>query len=383
MRFYTNIYILVVFLAFFSCKKHSNINTESSKRIKLESSETLINLEDIIEIEEVIKLETNKISLFGQIDQLIVSGDKLFIREGRFRGLVFNSKGKHLYNIGKKGKGPNEYLEFRDISLDTVQQRLSVLDYKKILNFNSRTGEFINSFKINIPAKSGFNPDQFFIAGNDTYYLWSLNPDVWNVNDGSYYFMYKYVNGKITNKYYPYKNYSFDGCRFFKNFDGSVTIRPPLGDYNIYTLSDDSIYANYYCDFGNSIITQDFFSKSKKLDFDAYYKLNCFRSLESIHQTKDHLYLTCDGPNKSIYELILNKAGSQDVIINKRNVYNPYVCYADENYFYAALQPEFLQKVISENRQQSIFHKTAIRYNLTINDNPLLFKFKIIKNGKK
>jgi hypothetical protein len=73
-----------------------------------------------IDTVEYILLEAHPDGLFREIDKLIVKNDKIFIFDfiGRNQVLVFDRNGKFLYKTGNRGRGPKEYIQLRNFTVD-------------------------------------------------------------------------------------------------------------------------------------------------------------------------------------------------------------------------------------------------------------------------
>jgi len=96
----------------------------------------VISLDDVkneIEFEDIrfIKLETNPDILLGNDIFLKISEDKIFILDKDYQKCVlcYSNVGIFLSKIGKKGKGPGEYIEIRDFIIKNDAHLITVLRY--------------------------------------------------------------------------------------------------------------------------------------------------------------------------------------------------------------------------------------------------------------
>ena len=72
----------------------------------------------------IIVLEDTDESLLGKVDKLEVCDNNLYVLE-KGRGLfLFNKQGKFIKMIGRKGKGPGEYIDPDDISIDRENKKI-------------------------------------------------------------------------------------------------------------------------------------------------------------------------------------------------------------------------------------------------------------------
>jgi len=83
--------------------------------------ENTMNVSNFADTVIYIPLETNSKSLLGGIIKIQLTDEFIFI-SGRDKLLLFSKKGKFVRQIGKKGKGPGEYLRILDfvVTQDTV-----------------------------------------------------------------------------------------------------------------------------------------------------------------------------------------------------------------------------------------------------------------------
>jgi hypothetical protein len=89
-----------------------------------------------------IPLETNKECLISKINNIIYYKDCFYVVNYSVL-LKFNSQGKFICQIGKKGKGPKEYLQLRDVSIQS--DTIYINGRNKILVFNL-DGKYISEF---------------------------------------------------------------------------------------------------------------------------------------------------------------------------------------------------------------------------------------------
>lgn len=107
-----------------------------------------------------VKLETNEDCLIGRIGQVKRVNDKLVILDlSTHKILVFSDKGKFLNQIGRKGKGPGEYLDIRNgFAIDPLTNDVIIVNKaRKVLIRYRLDGEFLGEIKLdNYTTKLGF-----------------------------------------------------------------------------------------------------------------------------------------------------------------------------------------------------------------------------------
>lgn len=111
-------YILLIFTVFFSCSrtKEDGINLGCTFFPWEYNNEQIASLIDTI---EYIPLEPHSDGLFKKADKLIIHDSKYFIFDfiGQNQVNVFDKEGYFLYKVGRKGRGPGEYVEVRNFTV--------------------------------------------------------------------------------------------------------------------------------------------------------------------------------------------------------------------------------------------------------------------------
>ena len=94
-----------------------------------------------------IHLETTPSSLLGSITKLCVADSLLFVFDRANRLVLrFSDTGAFLGSVGTLGKGPGEYVNISDISLDRYRKEICLLDLDGgKLNFYDYDGRFLRS----------------------------------------------------------------------------------------------------------------------------------------------------------------------------------------------------------------------------------------------
>ena len=93
---------------------------------------------------ELIPLETREECLLIPSPSILAKDSFIIFRQNN-GNYVFNASGKFLYELGKKGQGPNEYLNSSRLFLNYEKPVIYIEDFRKILEFDF-SGNFIHSF---------------------------------------------------------------------------------------------------------------------------------------------------------------------------------------------------------------------------------------------
>ena len=132
-----------------SCKSDPPVNADRSILVNTNKIDTTsFFLDD--KLNKHIVLETTPESTIGTIDKLIVRENKIYILDKEITKslFVFSIEGKFLYKINRAGRGPGEYIEPDDFSIDHSKNEVLIWDrdQKKIL-FHNKT-QFIKEKSI-------------------------------------------------------------------------------------------------------------------------------------------------------------------------------------------------------------------------------------------
>lgn len=133
------IFILIVLI--FRCTIKTKETTPIISLLNLEKGE--LSLIDIVK--EIKYLKLDNAPPVQRILNVTKSDTIYFVNT--LNGLfAYNNKGRFLYEIGKKGKGPGEYNNAYDITIDNKSKHIYVLGYKIVYVYNFY-GKFLFSFK--------------------------------------------------------------------------------------------------------------------------------------------------------------------------------------------------------------------------------------------
>jgi len=129
------------------------VQTESLKIVPVNLREdSPVKLSEIAGEINKISLELTDESLIGTIMRVIYTGDYLIIYDSNGpKVLIFDSQGKFIRQIGRKGQGPGEYIIIGDIAFDCSENIIFIsTSGNKILCYNI-DGVFLHEYKIYPP----------------------------------------------------------------------------------------------------------------------------------------------------------------------------------------------------------------------------------------
>lgn len=106
-----------------------------------------------------IPLETTDASLLGNINQIEFCDGKYFVFDERRDAIkVFNSTGKFLFDIGKKGDAPGEYISINSFFINKKDNKVGISDPLKLaIHEYSLDGEYIQTIKHTMQCRATKN----------------------------------------------------------------------------------------------------------------------------------------------------------------------------------------------------------------------------------
>lgn len=93
---------------------------------------------------EYLNLETCQESLIQDISSIEITSDYIFLSSGRQKALLFTRGGEFDHKIGNLGRGPFEFVQIKDILLDSQSRFALILDkaQKKIIKYYITSGRY-------------------------------------------------------------------------------------------------------------------------------------------------------------------------------------------------------------------------------------------------
>ncbi|MDR2026154.1 MAG: 6-bladed beta-propeller [Prevotellaceae bacterium] len=233
--------------------------------------------------------------------------------------LVFDKNGKFLRQIGKRGRGPGEYIQITDFCIDPERREIYLLDAgsRKVLKYSLDSGEYISS--INLP-KNDINPslityayDRLYLkikyygqlAGNDNLLM------EFDIKTGKY---TDHISSKKWNL--NWKPNIYGRYNFFSSQ------QPPLRYAElfmntVFAIEKDSIYPYL------TLKTENWPQKVTEEEYDrgltkAYHIRNYFEYEDYIHLQYDYrLYRYTVVYNKTTNEAEIYDFSQNDLVFSK------------------------------------------------------------------
>lgn len=277
---------------------------------------------------QIVQLASSDSVIIPAYSNLIVN-ENHFILYSQMTNQIFrfNSDGSFINFIGKKGNGPAEFVEMRDILID--DKTIEVLDREAIVRYGLN-GEFIEKAKTEIPAFS------FAIANNGYWFYLSDNPA---------YSQFRLIetDKEFSNhiEHLPIRNRSMPLIEDNFSKNGALTFRESLSP-TLYTL-DNGLINSLYIDFGSLQLSEEVLSANPDLLFDKMNESD-YAVIRKYMDNKEYVFLhvMITKPNSMEPEMfywIIDKKSHKEKLIRVQDfVENSYLLFpqlmTDNNIIY-------------------------------------------------
>jgi hypothetical protein len=278
MKMNFKVFLYIILCIIYGCNKNELLHKDMNYTvINIDAKKSIdgTGMSDIFSTIEYIPLETNDEHLIGEINQILVFKDRLYMADIYQTQSVFcyTKEGKFLYELNRKGQGPGEYTTLDNISIDYDKERLLVYAGNMLLEYDL-DGNYIESHKIDLWA------NDFFYTGNNRiafYGDYTTNMEYEKEQMTPNLFVLENYNVVHTDLYFPSET-NFGALTSPLNSistenNGTVSLLSAYND-TIYYVTADTVKRAYYIDFGDM--------KKDKNFYQLIYSPTATR--ESIHE---------------------------------------------------------------------------------------------------
>lgn len=169
---FRTILLLLVTANIYSCKSDKRNNGPIIIDVEgAVGKYTIGKLSDYLKDIHYIRLETTDSSLLGDIIDICYEYGHFYISDANDCCKIFDENGKFVRSIKRVGRGPEEYGEIRNISVNPTNGNLLILSSDAEIVEYKITGEFVR--RIATPEVSG-NPYSLTALGNDNFFIGSF-----------------------------------------------------------------------------------------------------------------------------------------------------------------------------------------------------------------
>ena len=365
------------FLFLAGCGNQSKpVSVEQEIITPLSAGNAVNDLLPYIDSVEVVPLETTGKALIGLVGKILLLPNGNVLIKSTASMFMFSPEGKFLFQIGKNGRGPEEYLTIDDVCLSQDARELWILGGCEIVKYSTETGQFIRKTTLELPEIcNGFDA----IAsgpGHSAFLYYCPQMDENNFSE-DFYCLYRYdEQGRILQKFLPRKDYGLNIALITQASDNRYILRPQDSDNICYYLSDSLPVPRVKIDFGKETIKNRYSSDLQTYLRSDYYKMPVY-----IYDTRDYFYFSYCGPEATdcycIHSFKNNKTSTWE---RKGDDADGMFMIggADKDFFYGIYNDYRDWDEILLNRQdllkRVIIQKTHLR--IPEDSNPLLVKVK-------
>lgn len=363
-------------------KKHPPLR-QNIEIIKLDIDKAIdiLDISSMIDTSvQIIPLENSEQSLIGEITDLILKNDTIFIIDNTAKTIfIFDLQGKLLSKICKPGRGPGEYMEITACTV--TDTNIIIYDHlsDKVNRYNIN-GKFLGKIAFKGWGSSLFAIGEKLFFVND----WS------NSDEGCYRLFATDLSGKQPEKYLPFPqkqtNRGWVLDRYYAPYKDTVLIINSSCD-TIYKVTDQNVSPGYYVDFVKKKLPEqkaigdgrealrtgrngDYIQGIQTLDQSENFIFIRYRdknhSYTSIYNKKNKNIITC-------HQLALTQNGK--INLSKFKIdQNKILSYTSANdfkllYEYVYSKAEFSNPELKQRIQH-------LNRSITEDSNPLIFIYK-------
>jgi len=210
--------------------------------------------EKILSSTHFVQLETNENCLIGEIKEIVVLPERIFVLdEDKSRAVfIFDAQGKWINTISRYGRGPDEYMEVTNIFFDDDAQLLNLVCRfdQKIMMFDIN-GELVRQQKLPGLFKQVAKTNFGYVANAKTNKAppQLTSSVIWLSTD----FKIQHQAFPISDEWH---GISINSATEFAEYRNELYYFPSLSNY-VYRLTRDSLVTAYKYDFGRQNFPED------------------------------------------------------------------------------------------------------------------------------
>jgi hypothetical protein len=286
MKSYIFLTGLLIFV-FSACRQPRVHDEGDAPVITLRFDFDTLSFGSIVAGTEFIPLETTDESLIGQVDKIIFQGNKYYVMDDQQKIIfIFDSRGKYLAKIDKKGQGACEYVYMHSFLVDKSGNIsiLSLSDPVQILSY-AAADHYRTCDKLTVKDWSG----EDFYPLNTGYIFYSAGGS--NDSEKQYFLFSTDLEGNVLNKLLPSHQFIEYDLSYLHSFTpyGDTLLFHKYFDNNIYQILPESVTVRYVLDFGKYRMSEE----QKKLFYNKDFQYfmqhanNCIIDLDFWYETPE------------------------------------------------------------------------------------------------
>ncbi|MCX6226539.1 MAG: 6-bladed beta-propeller [Bacteroidia bacterium] len=238
---------------------------------------------------KLIPLETKDSSLIGSIDKIVCVQDRIFILDTWLSKSVlqFDMTGKFICRAGRFGKGPGEYDQPDDLSVDWIGNNIILyIRSKKALQYFDLNGKFIKE----VPLDLYFTNFSFISENRYAVYL-DNDINSWLPDNPMSNLIILNNKKEIEFSAFPFdrdKDKRLGKNQFLSATDSELLVSPAYSD-TIYSYHSKKLIPKYRFDFGEHNLPASFAGGKDEADFYKELRKSSYAHLSGFMETPDYL----------------------------------------------------------------------------------------------
>lgn len=291
----TSIFLITIFLInACKAKEEKPLQAPPIQSITIEKHTENSTLNDFLSMEHYVIL-SNKVAL-GHIKRTIIWDDRIYIMDSQSKIICFSITGEYLFQIFNIGRGPGEYMEIKNFTIDKKNKLINVYcnNSRKLLSYSSKNGKFKSEQQMRILPLS--------IACNDGYnYYYSPYRTVPD-KDLQFTLLSSKTNKDISNRLFAYNSLSSFRFRsgldfpFYYNQD-EVYFKKRFEPI-IYTLKNGKAIPKYEINMPN-MTPLSFWERKPSRELISSHQ--GIRGINNVYKCNDYLYYHYRGEKRGGY----------------------------------------------------------------------------------
>lgn len=286
MRKIVNLATTALCLFALGCRERQATNKEAVVvKVDYTQAEQQLDLSTILEDDiEIIPLQTSGESIIGEIDDVRIVGDKVFVIDLKLpRVAVFDRSGKFIRTIGRRGRGPNEFAGIT--SVEVTNDYVAIYDrLKEQLFFYNIDGSFRS-----VKDVSNLWAMDIIAVGDKLYFVNAGS----QTDKGCYRLFELSKDGDYLNSALPFSKKIADRVTWgldrysAKNGDELMFYQPPYD--SLFVIKGLELEKLYYVDFGARKVPESVISLGGTETLSTIMRDNYISGVDHVQLTDKYL----------------------------------------------------------------------------------------------
>lgn len=266
------VFSILLITSLFGCTANEGVDASACRELAVELKHQDVKLEDLFAKVEVIPLETSDSCLIKEIGRVIETDSFIYLFDVN-RVLKFNSDGSFVNSIGRRGRGPGEYIYVTDFDIDKSNGDISILcPFGYVYDYAS-DGKFID--RHSLAYRRNY---QNLVSYNDTCWMTWTSTD-WDEDDTPVAFVDKDFSRVLHNHRVPVHNIDIlRADAVLTEYKGRLYAGFMFGP-NVFEIRPDTVIKRFEWNFGNIMTSEETFVKYDK-PLDTNPEVNMSRDRE-------------------------------------------------------------------------------------------------------